>query len=751
MLERISHGLPLLIALILLAGATTAHAQSSAWKTLAQSGDAYIAYNDQSQTWEIGTDGISRQMDFDPGGGYRLISLKNKQSNREWLAPTSGLSAELSIGISGQVITGAAHDFVLAGYIIVPNQDGSLELEIDLARGSLRVHLHYVAFPSTDIVEQWLVIENTGQQTLKDLTAIDSISFALKPSPGELTLYWVQGLTPTAPDPAKPLADPVLRLRSTKLSENVEQTIGSNARSSEGSMGWFALDDAPLREGIFGGIEWSGAWQLRAERTNGETAVRAGLDGFRFDLAPGASFQSPRRLIGFYRGTLDDAANALHDFARQYLLRARPANFPWTQYNTWFAYYTDLNEERLMREVDSAAALGLELFYIDAGWYEGSPNQGDFSWGLGTWTENRDKFPNGLAKFADYVHEKGMKFGLWVEPERVDLRYVGHDKDISPDWLAPGTAFDAPPPPGLPQSAVVCLGHPEARAWMKGWLARIIREYKLDWLKWDDNAWFSCDPPGQAGNGDYEHVLGLYEVLDYLRQEFPNLIIEDCASGGNRMDYALMRRTDIAWLSDETDPSYRVRYHVFGASYPFPAEYLNSWLVESYWEHLGEGAKNPAELRAWLRSRMMGAFGISTDTVDWTPDLRAAVANEIKQYKTYRDIIVRGKEYHLLPQTDVEPPNLEPPTEPDAIEFYDPASDRAVVFLFKGVVPWTQRRVRLRGLVSSTNYSVQSADGQITLQRTGAQLMNQAITFPYANTQPSSILIVTGTRPDSQR
>lgn len=279
---------------------------------------------------------------------------------------------------------------------------------------------------------------------------------------------------------------------------------------------------------------------------------------------------------------------------------------------------------------------------------------------------------------------------------------------------------------------------------MKEWLARVIREYKLDWLKWDNNAWFSCNSPEQAGNGDYAHVMGLYEVLDYLRQEFPNLIIEDCASGGNRMDYALMRRTDIAWLSDQTDPSYRVRYHVFGASYPFPAEYLNSWIVESYWEHFGDGAKDPAELRAWLRSRMMGAFGISTSTVDWTPELRADVANEIKEYKTYRDIIVRGQEFHLLPQTELDPPNLEPPTEPDAIEFYDSTSDRAVVFLFKGVVPWTQRRVRLQGLKRTTSYSVQSADGQVVLQGTGLQLMNQAITFPYADTQPSSVLIVTG-------
>jgi alpha-galactosidase len=101
---------------------------------------------------------------------------------------------------------------------------------------------------------------------------------------------------------------------------------------------------------------------------------------------------------------------------------------------------------------------------------------------------------------------------------------------------------------------------------MKRWLARLVRDYQVDWLKWDNNIWMSCDPIDQPGSANYAHINGLYEVLDFLRAEFPHLIIENCASGGNRMDYALMRRTDIAWLSDETDPSYRVRYHLFGAS-----------------------------------------------------------------------------------------------------------------------------------------------------------------------------------------
>jgi alpha-galactosidase len=278
---------------------------------------------------------------------------------------------------------------------------------------------------------------------------------------------------------------------------------------------------------------------------------------------------------------------------------------------------------------------------------------------------------------------------------------------------------------------------------MKDWLTRIVRDYRVDWLKWDNNFWASCDPPGRAGFGNYAHVLGLYEVLDYLRQEFPDLIIENCASGGNRMDYGLIRRTDIAWLSDETDPSYRVRYHVFGASYPFPAEYLNSWLVESYFEHLEDAKKDPPLLRAWLRSRMMGAFGISVSTLGWDSAMLSGVALEVQRYKSVRSILVNGLSYHLLPQSDLELPQLEPPTEPDATEFYDPTTDRAVVFLFKGKVAWDKRQVRLRGLPANHVYKVNSADGVISTEKTSSQLMRENISLPYAEDHPSSLIFIT--------
>lgn len=745
------HFIPtILLALCTLTSATTvlAHPDSTGpldANIIARSGDAYVAYDSDTLTWEIGTAGIARRMDFDPNGGYRLEAMTNKVTKHEWLAPGSGASAELHLILDGKEIVGASRDFKFSHYYTAVNKDGSLELHIGLEHAPLHVDFNYVAFPNTNVIEQWTTLINIGSETVTDITALDSFFVALRPSIDPLTMYWVQGVSPTTPDQVNSDPLPSLRLRSMRLDENSQQQIGSSGRSSQDSMGWFVLAAPSLREGMFGGLEWSGAWQLNVSRAGGNTEIRAGIGEIRKSLAPGEAFQSPRRFLGFYRGDLDEAANASHQFARKYLMRPRPANFPWTQYNTWFAYYTDFDETSLKAEVDSAKDFGLEVFYVDAGWYEGSPRKADFSFGLGTWRENREKFPSGLRAFSDYVHSKGMKFGMWVEPERVDLRYVGPGKEIPVEWLAPGVDPRSPIEPEEPTDAAsaaqICLGNRQAREWMKGWLSRIVRDYQLDWLKWDYNIWMSCDLPGTVGDGNYAHVMGLYEVLDYLHEQFPNLIIENCASGGNRMDYGLMRRTDIAWLSDETDPSYRVRYHVAGASYPFPPEYLNSWLVDSWFEPLTK-SDDPRVFQAHLRSRMMGAFGISVRSDSLSVQQRAEITDAVQRYKVVREDIAKGKIYRLLPQNDLAV-DLEPPQDPDGAEFYNESTKTGVVFLFQGKTPWDRRRLMLKGLDPTTRYQVVSVDRTISLTRTGQQLMRGGISFTYDVSRPSVFLSLT--------
>ncbi len=714
-----------------------------------KSQDAYYAYDSHAQIWEIGTDSVARRMRFETGKGFRLLSWRDKITNREWYADGG---KEFSVTIDSATFDAAAPDLTLGSFDARVHANDSLELHIALARGAATIHLHYVAFPNTSVIEQWIGVENSSAETLKQLAAINS-ALALAPFPENLILYRVQGYEPQAGDTHDPARVSTYHLRAHEIAEGVTHTHFSTRRSSEENLGWFALNAAGLGkgpvlsegEGLFGGMEWSGAWWWRVNRANGVTTLEALTEDFRRDLAPGETFETPRRFYGFYRGGVDDAASATHDFARRYLLRAHPDDFPWAHFNTWFTYYVNLNEEQLRRDVDLAAELGLEAFCVDAGWYEGSAFNCDFSFGLGTWRENREKFPSGLATFADYVHSKGLKFGLWVEPERLDLKYAGAGTPVPFEWFSPQTPFDAPPPPEYPQSARLCLGNRGAVDWCKDFLTRVVREYHVDWLKWDCNLFLWADPAGELRDGEYRHVQGYYDVLDHLRTEFPNLMIENCAAGGHRMDFGLLRRTDVTWLADDTEPSFRVRYYFHGASHAFPPEYLNAWIVESYFEHLAD-ARDAGKLRAWLRSRMMGAFGLSLPLGALTAEQRAVIAAEIARYKSWRGIIRRGKMDRLTAQTDLlAPPNLQMPAEADALQFYDPVSKRGVVFLFQGTAAWeNNRRVPLRGLDAATVYEIASADRALNERRTGEALMAEGIAWSWDAENPSVVVQVMG-------
>ncbi|MCI0475225.1 MAG: alpha-galactosidase, partial [Anaerolineales bacterium] len=408
-------------------------------KIIARSKDAYIAYDASARAWEIATDKIYRRMQFEPGKGLRLRDFRNPSSGRDWLDSASDNPAFLIV-LGGETITSLAEEWTLIEHATRVLNNRAIEFRVTLARGDVRVHFYTVAHPDTSIVEQWAIVANAGNAPLPALTAINDFWWTFKQSAENLRLHWVQGVDVPPENFGDLPRVAALKLCTRELSEGVTHDFFSTRRSCEENVGWFALAAPELGEGIVGAVEWSGAWWMRASRANGATSLFAMVGDIARELAPNESFESPHRFIGFFSGDLDDAANVTREFARQYLMPPRPANFPYTHFNTWFTCFVNLDESALKREVDLAAELGLEAFCVDAGWYAGSPRDADFSFGLGTWRENREKFPSGLAAFSDYVHRKKMKFGLWVEPERVDLKYAGPGTEIPHEWLSPRTS-----------------------------------------------------------------------------------------------------------------------------------------------------------------------------------------------------------------------------------------------------------------------------------------------------------------------
>src|SRR5205807_1189528 len=139
----------------------------------------------------------------------------------------------------------------------------------------------------------------------------------------------------------------------------------------------------------------------------------------------------------------------------------------------------------------------------------------------------------------------GLKFGLWIEPERLDLALVGAVSGVDESWLATSHGDH-----GSDRAGLICLANPAARAWVLQQIATLVYDARPDYLKWDNNLWLNCDRAGHghgAGDGNFAQITGLYDVLSQLRDRYPDLLIENVSGGGNRLDLGMLRYTDVAW------------------------------------------------------------------------------------------------------------------------------------------------------------------------------------------------------------
>jgi alpha-galactosidase len=262
-------------------------------------------------------------------------------------------------------------------------------------------------------------------------------------------------------------------------------------------------------------------------------------------LAPGDTYRAPVCHFAWSDQGLDGLADRFHT-----LLRARPVH-PRTPrpviLNSWEAVYFDHDLDRLLALADRAAQVGVERFVLDDGWFTG--RRSDRA-GLGDWAVDPVVWPDGLTPLVDHVRALGMEFGLWVEPEMVNL-----DSDLArdhPDWvLGPARGLG----PSARNQHVLDLANPDVHDYLLQALDALVARYAVAYLKWDHNRELheAVHGPGDRPTA-HAQVTALYRLLDALRERHPDLEIESCASGGGRVDLGILQRTDRVWASDCNDP-----------------------------------------------------------------------------------------------------------------------------------------------------------------------------------------------------
>jgi alpha-galactosidase len=401
-------------------------------------------------------------------------------------------------------------------------------------------------------------------------------------------------------------------------------------------------------------------------------------------------------------------------------------------YNTWFAYGTAIDDATMRAEMDHAKAMGVELFVIDAGWYAGAgaADPFDFDSGLGSWEPDPSRFPDGLQPLTDYAHSLGLKLGLWVEPERVNLSLVGAP-GAEASWLAKrGGEY------GSDRVAQICLGGAAARQWVLDRLSELIDQVGPDYLKWDNNFWINCDRAGHnhgATDGNFAHVNGLYSVLAELRGRYPNLLIENVSGGGNRLDLGMLRYTDVAWMDDRTAPSVNVRHNVEGLGIVFPPAYLLSFVTN----HDSEPLHDAPDMSLYVRSRMVGALGFCFRSDELSEGDLAQLSHEIDIYKTMRDTLSLAAGTLLTAQASVE----DGPAW-DVLQETSADTSQLVVFSFQSDGGVEKITVKPTGLFPATMYDVRSVDTGLLGSASGSELMANGIELVQSPNSAAHILVL---------
>jgi alpha-galactosidase len=602
-------------------------------------------------------------------------------------------------------------DLVLKYDSYAIQRDG-LDVRLKDIRADVYVTLRYRLFAGSDVIRKEAVIENKTAQTVTVESAQSGVWYLPKGEGYRLSYlhgYWA-GETRLVEEPI----------------EFGKRVLESRRGNTSGQMNpWFAIDqrgNATEEHGRvwFGALAWSGNWKLTVEETPyAQVRVTGGYNDFDFayPLKPGDSLSTASFYGGFTEGGFGEASREMHRLERTSILpaRSRGEERP-VLYNSWEATLFNVDEAGQKALADKAASIGVELFVMDDGWF-GERNSDRA--GLGDWTVNRKKFPNGLTPLIQYVKAKGMKFGLWVEPEMVNPDSELYRKH--PDWVL---NFEGRPRTEGRHQLVLNIARDEVKEYVLAALDKLLSENDIDFIKWDMNrhvtepGWPEL-PPAEQREVWVKYVRSLYEIIDQLRARHPKLEIESCSGGGGRVDLGILSRVEEVWPSDNTEAFDRLQIQE-GFSYAYTPKVMMDWVTDV---PNMNGRSTSLEYRFLVA--MNGALGVGANLNHWTPDEFALAQRMIAFYKKIRNAVQEGDLYRLAsPRTG----------ELTANEFVSGDGRQAVLFAYLRSQQYRQSAptVYLRGLEEKAQYRVTAVNKKLVggdKTHSGAYLMNRGLDF----------------------
>ncbi len=363
------------------------------------------------------------------------------------------------------------------------------------------------------------------------------------------------------------------------------------------------------------------------------TRILCGMSDYCFDwtLNSGESFESPEAVMLFAPDE-QEVTTQMHKFVMNHIIdpkfakKSRPVLI-----NNWEGTHFGFDEEKLLAIADKAVQMGVELFVLDDGWFG---HRDDDHSSLGDWFDHRSKLNGSLGELADKIRARGLEFGIWVEPEMICEDSELYRKHPEYTMAIPGLD-----PIRRRHQLMLDLVNPEVQDYLIREIGDVIERCKAYYVKWDCNRFFSdVYSPVLKNNGEYFHryELGLYRLISALKERFPDVLFEGCASGGDRFDLGIMRYMPQTWASDMTEPCHRLRIQE-GTLIAYPQSTMGSHVTA--WKN--------ATFESKFDIACLGAFGYELDPTKLTDDQIALFATQIKYYKEHRDLLLFGQYYRI--------------------------------------------------------------------------------------------------------
>ncbi len=624
---------------------------------------------------------------------------------------------------------------------VATHDEGNARVTVVTMKDKLQpvtVKLFYKAYITVDVIEAWTEISHKEKRAIT-LKRYDS---------GQLTLrrgnVWLTHMHGNWAAEAVPTQEPL-----TPGLKVIRNTDGARNAHCDAPEIMLSLDGKPQeRTGrtIGAALCWSGNYEIRVNTADSKTHhVYVGIDpqSSEYVLSPGETFATPHLALSYSDKGIGGVSRNFHYWARHEGMLHNGNGVRDMLLNSWEGIYFDITEKKIVDMMDDIKSMGGELFVMDDGWFGDKYPRNNDSTSLGDWVVDKNKLPGGIEALCKAAKERGLKFGIWLEPEAANTKSEFYEKH--PDWVLQTPGRELKLGRGGTQ-LVLDMINPKVQDFVYNIVDGMLTKYpEIAYIKWDANASIqNCGSKYLASdrqqNMYVDYHRGLLKVMERIRAKYPDVVIQDCASGGGRANYGLLPYFDEFWTSDNNDALQRI-YIQWSTSYFFPSNAMAQHIAGSPYHMTGRVM--PIKFRCDVA--MSGRLGMELQPRNMTDEERAQCTTAITDYKNMRQTVQLGNLYRLVSPYDRD--------GYASLMYVDDVRQNAVLFAYKmeNFINMTMPRLCLDGLDVNATYvlherNVKHGDKPSSLDGktfTGDFLMQVGVEMPLDGDYASRVFEIT--------